>query len=232
MTVAIMQPYLFPYPGYFHLAHAADAFVVYGEAQYIRRGYVNRNRLDIGGGERWFTLPVEKAPREAPIDAVGVDPARVAPWRQRFLETFRHAYAKTPYYAPTRALLEGVLAPAHERSVGATARASVAAVTEYLRLDARLVDAAELDYDRTADAQAKIIGMAGALGATRYVNAAGGRALYDADAFAAAGLALRFVAAGPGLPPPYRPGLSILDALCKFAPATLRDALSDYALAP
>ncbi len=234
MTVAIMQPYLFPYPGYFHLVHAADAFVVYGEAQYRRGGYVNRNKISIGGADQWFTLPVERGQLRDTIDRREVSPRSVARWRERFLRSFGQAYAKTDYRDAALALVVQVLAPAHAQPIGPTAAASVRAVAKYLGLlgETRVLDSGELDYDRHGTAQEKVIGMCRALGATRYVNAAGGRELYDADAFAAEGIALRFVGDGATLPPPYRPDLSIVDALCKFDPTTLRDVISDYRLEP
>src|SRR5277367_4669735 len=67
-TVAIMQPYFFPYAGYFRLFAASDLFVIYDCVQFPRRGWVHRNRLiDVAGIERWLTLPLEKAPQSALI---------------------------------------------------------------------------------------------------------------------------------------------------------------------
>ena len=235
MTVAIMQPYFFPYPAYFRLAHAADVFVVYGEAQYMRGGYVNRNRIDVAGADRWLTLPVERGRLGDAIRERRVDGASFPRWRRRTMRTFRLTYAKAPYLEAAAALLDGVLACGPRPggpsvSVGDVAAAGLREVCGYLGIGTRFAAGADLDYDRALPAAGKVLGMCRALGATRYVNAAGGRDLYHADAFAAAGLELRFVGAGRTLPPPYRPDLSILDALCKFSPATLRDALSDYAL--
>ena len=68
LTVAIMQPYFIPYAGYFRLFAASDLFVIYDCVQFPRRGWVHRNRLvDASGTERWLTLPIAKAPREALI---------------------------------------------------------------------------------------------------------------------------------------------------------------------
>ena len=48
MKIAIMQPYLFPYIGYFSLIKNTDHFVFFDTPQYIRKGWINRNRI-IGG---------------------------------------------------------------------------------------------------------------------------------------------------------------------------------------
>lgn len=62
MTLGIMQPYLFPYLGYFQLMNYVDKYVFCGDMQYIRWGWVNRNRLRIHNGQQtyFFTFPVAK----------------------------------------------------------------------------------------------------------------------------------------------------------------------------
>ncbi len=48
-VTAVMQPYLFPYIGYFQLVAAADEFIFYDDVQYINEGWINRNRLPEDG---------------------------------------------------------------------------------------------------------------------------------------------------------------------------------------
>ena len=55
-----MQPYLFPYIGYFQLIHAVDKFVVYDDIEYSKKGWVNRNRILVNGKDQLFTLPLKK----------------------------------------------------------------------------------------------------------------------------------------------------------------------------
>ena len=69
MIVGIMQPYLYPYVGYFQLMHAVDLFVFLDDSQYIERGWMNRNRLRRRGGAAWMTLPVRNAARDLPSAA-------------------------------------------------------------------------------------------------------------------------------------------------------------------
>ena len=237
MTVAIMQPYLFPYPGYFHLVHAADVFVHYGEAQYRKGGYVNRNRTDVSGRPTYFTLPVESGSLGDSIDARRVARKGYGPWRRKFLKGFRLAYAKTPHVDAALAMASAVLPETAPEglTIGALARASTEAVARHtgLATATRLIDSDTLAYDRDADARDKVLSMCRGLGASDYVNASGGRALYDAADFAAAGLRLRFTEplAEAKLPPGFRPELSILDAVARFDPETLSHVLSQYRLA-
>lgn len=58
MRTAIMQPYLFPYIGYWQLVNAVDKFVVLDDVNFIKRGFINRNRILINGKSYLFTVPV------------------------------------------------------------------------------------------------------------------------------------------------------------------------------
>jgi hypothetical protein len=68
MIVAILQPYFFPYIGYFQLMQAVDVFVIYDDAQYMKGGWINRNRIRCSGKSTWLTLPVRRDSRELSIN--------------------------------------------------------------------------------------------------------------------------------------------------------------------
>ena len=91
MKLAIMQPYLFPYLGYFHLLHATDRFVFYDDVNFIKNGWINRNRMLLDGTVRWFTVPLAGASPFAPIDAIRVNVSDER-WKPKLLQTFRVAY--------------------------------------------------------------------------------------------------------------------------------------------
>ena len=61
MKLAIMQPYLFPYLGYFQLIAAVDKFVFYDDVNFIKNGWINRNRLLISGKVNYITIPLSGA---------------------------------------------------------------------------------------------------------------------------------------------------------------------------
>src|SRR5690606_8625036 len=68
MIVAVMQPYFFPYIGYFQLMNAVDLFIFFDDVQYIDRGWVNRNKILLAGEARWLTFPVKKGDRDLKIN--------------------------------------------------------------------------------------------------------------------------------------------------------------------
>lgn len=73
MKIAIIQPYLFPYIGYFQLINAVDKFIMYDDVNYIQRGWINRNRILINGRAQFFTLPCSKSSQNKLINEIFVD---------------------------------------------------------------------------------------------------------------------------------------------------------------
>lgn len=94
-TIAIMQPYLFPYLGYFQLIRAVDEFWLLDTAQFIRRGWMNRNCLEVNGQRKLFTIPVERRPRSEPIANQSFAP-KAARECEKIAKTLRLAYAVSP----------------------------------------------------------------------------------------------------------------------------------------
>ena len=61
MKVAIMQPYIFPYIGYFQLINLVDKFIIYDDVNYIKKGWINRNKILNNGSELYFSIPIKKS---------------------------------------------------------------------------------------------------------------------------------------------------------------------------
>lgn len=213
-AVAIMQPYLFPYIGYWQLLQAADTFVVYDDVNYINRGWINRNRILINGAPGLLTLPLLQASQNRKINAIEIAPA--AQWRQRMLRTLDMAYRKAPCFDQVFPLIEQVLN--HEdRNLGGFLANQVQVLARFMGLQTRIVPSSQVYGNAHLAAQERILDICRQEGASRYVNAQGGQALYERAAFAEAGIDLRFVAMRPM---PYRqrgegftPYLSVVDVL-------------------
>jgi hypothetical protein len=186
-TIAIMQPYFLPYVGYFRLFAASDLFVIYDCVQFPRRGWVHRNRLiDAHGRERWLTLPLAKAPRAALIRDLRFSPDAGDLLAER-LRSFPLATEDPDVQAILAAVrdLRGSPLDYIERLLQQ--------VVGYLGLRWRVVRSSTLDVPPEIRGQQRIVEIARRLRASRYVNAPGGRDLYDFSAFAAAGIDLRFL---------------------------------------
>ncbi|MGE4220445.1 MAG: WbqC family protein [Alphaproteobacteria bacterium] len=183
-TVAIMQPYFIPYAGYFRLFAAADTVALLDCVQFPRRGWVHRNQLpDAGGQARWLTLPLTKAPQTARIAEMTLAadaPARLGEAMRRF-----PALGSVHPLHETVADAAGALVPYLERTLSLACTA--------LGLPFRTIRTSGLQIGEDLRAEDRILAIAERLGATTYLNLAGGRGLYDPEHFAARGIALRFL---------------------------------------
>ena len=70
MKAAIMQPYIFPYIGYFQLIDAVDTFVFYDDVNFIKRGWINRNKLLVNGEEHMFTVALSNVSQNKLINEI------------------------------------------------------------------------------------------------------------------------------------------------------------------
>jgi hypothetical protein len=227
-----MQPYFLPYLGYFQLVAAVDAFVVYDNVKYTKKGWINRNRFLRGGADVTFSVPLK-----AGGDHLNVVDRELSPTydREGLLRQFRGAYLRAPHFAETFPLLERVVRCPEEnlfRYVMHSLRESCA----HLEISTPLIVSSEVPADHTLRAQDRVLAICEALGATAYLNPPGGRALYDAPSFAARGIALELL--DPSIEPypqfgePFVPALSIVDVLMFNSRVDVRAALHRASTGP
>jgi hypothetical protein len=189
-TVAVMQPYFVPYAGYFRLFTAADIFVAFDCVQFPRRGWVHRNRLPVTpDNSDWLTLPIQKCDRDTRIDDLVFAPdagALLARGMQRF-----------PMLQSARKNASPLLDLVMEIGSGTVADylcGQLTRITAMLGISRPVVRSSTLDIPADVHRQARVIAVARALGATRYINSPGARELYEPEAFAEHGIELKFLA--------------------------------------
>ncbi|MDQ3534602.1 MAG: WbqC family protein, partial [Bacteroidota bacterium] len=107
MRIAIMQPYLFPYIGYFQLINAVDKFVLLDDVNFINKGWINRNKLLINGKSCYFTVPLEKASQNKLIKDILI--ASDANWKGKLLKSIELAYKKAPHFGQIYTLVEKII---------------------------------------------------------------------------------------------------------------------------
>jgi hypothetical protein len=212
-----MQPYLFPYIGYYQLISAVDEFVNYDDVAFIQQGWINRNRIKINGEARYFTVPLAAASSFRSIRETMVATLPYEAFRRKFFATINTVYGKAPFYRETLNLLEGVFVP-QPASIGDLAWQSVSAVCSYLRLETRLVPTATTFGNSHLKKADRLIDICRRENADIYINAIGGAELYSRDEFAKAGIALWFLRSGPveysqSDRRAFIPNLSIIDVL-------------------
>jgi WbqC-like protein family len=228
-TVAVMQPYFFPYIGYFQLIAASDIFVFHDDVQYIKSGWVNRNQILKEGRRCWITFPVLKAPHQCRINQRSYQGDHKI--RSRLLRSIETAYRKAPRFREIYPLLLDIM-NFEDTNVAAFNRNLNRKILEYLGVRTPFVQSSQLAKDDSLKGQDRVIEICRRLGASQYLNPIGGRNLYQADRFSSADLQLRFLepqmrsACDPALSPP----LSIIDSLMRSSDEAVAAALNDYRL--
>ena len=225
-----MQPYFFPYIGYFQLLRAVDEFVVYDNIKYTKRGWINRNRFLRQGHAADFTVPLRKA-----SDSLDVRQREIAQEfdRRKLLNQIREAYRKAPHFEDVFALFErAVMNP--DVNLFRFIHFSLQEACRYMNVQTKLVVSSDVDIDHSLKAQNKVIAICKRLGADTYVNPSGGRELYSRRDFNSAGIELLFLNSKA---PAYRqlenefiPSLSIIDVMMFNSPAALGKMLTEFEL--
>lgn len=215
----MMQPYFFPYLGYFSLIERADVFVLFDDAQFIRHGWVDRNRILKPSGDDWqyIRVPLRSSPRHTAIAQKQIDDGQ--PWRERLLAQVEHYRRRAPHYEPVRSLLLDTLAPDH-RTIAEVDGAAIREVCRYLGITTEIVEFSSLDVTLPIDPEPDDWALATCRaldGVDSYCNPIGGRHLFDPGKYERAGITLDFLQselpAYPQLGGPFQPGLSILDVM-------------------
>jgi hypothetical protein len=228
VKLAVMQPYFFPYLGYFQLIGAVDAFVLFDDVNFIKAGWINRNYVLGRAGRLRLTLPLAQASQNKCINEIFL-----ADEPERLLKTVRHSYRRAPNFSTVFPLIESVLRQT-ERNLGRFLETGLRQVSNYLGLRPEWHLSSDLAKDDQLRGQEKILAICALMGATHYVNLPGGRVLYDTDVFKERGIQLSFITPRPVS---YRqfdnrfvPDLSMLDVMMFNDQHRCRGLLQEYDL--
>lgn len=226
MIVAIMQPYFFPYIGYFQLMRAVDTFVFYDDAQYMKGGWINRNRILLDHQPSWLTLPVKHDSRTVSINRrsylldKGTEPVK---------GKLQSAYAKTSAFKDVFSFVNDIL-DFDDSNVAAFNINLLCKTSQRLGIDCNFISSSRIEQPDGLRGEAKVIRLCKTLGADHYINPIGGVELYDPQDFAAAGLKLSFLRTMVA-PISLRDGeahLSVIDTAMRTGWGGVRAQLDQY----
>lgn len=232
IRLAVMQPYVFPYLGYFQLLQAADRFVLFDDVNFIKKGWINRNRILLNGAPWTFTIPIkDQSQNRTILDSMIADDAS---WKRKLLTNLGHAYRKAPHFDAIYGPVEALVMQA-EGSIAELAGDSIRWAVEQMGLPTTVHRSSELALPADLDGEQRILALCAHHGAQRYINPANGAHLYQEAHFTDAGVELRFLRMqdvrypqGPGST--FEPGLSILDVLMHCSKEEVRELLTRYTL--
>ena len=127
MNLAVMQPYIFPYLGYYQLVNAVDTFVFFDDVNFINKGWINRNNILQQNQALRFTIPLMKASQNRLINEIEL--SDYGKWRGDFLKTIEMNYKKASHFTLIYEWLNSFLGKDY-KMIGELAAESVVAVAD------------------------------------------------------------------------------------------------------
>lgn len=233
MKIAIMQPYFFPYIGYWQLINSVDKFIIYDDVNFIMRGWINRNNILLDGKAHLFSVPLEKPSQNKLICETKLGFSEKE--KKRFLKTFQMAYKKAPYFKEFYPVLERII-NYNSDDLTEFIHNSFVMTLSYLDIKKTIVRSSTIVKDHQNKAQDKIIDICNQMQTQLYINPIGGKQLYQKEAFDRKGIELKFIDTLFGnihykqFDFEFIQGLSFLDVLMFNSKEDVKKLLEQYRL--
>ncbi len=233
MKVAIMQPYFMPYLGYFQLVNAVDTFLFFDQVHFIKKGWINRNRILVQQQDFLFTIPLVNVSQNKLIKDTFIDENAYPQWKTKFLKTIIQAYKNAPYLDTIFSLLETILNNKTER-ISELAMYSVQQTFELLSIKKEFKTASTIVSTLPSGKVEKILYLCKQLNASEYINPIKGQTLYQKEKFLEAQINLQFLKSKPIQYPQFNhefiSDLSMIDVLMFNTQETITEYLKAYEL--
>ena len=234
MKLGIMQPYFFPYLGYFSLIKNTNHFIFFDTPQYEKRSWMNRNRIINANGEvAYISVPLNKAPQQTAIKDMVID--NTQNWGESMLARLVYYKKNAPYYEKISTFFSSLITPPLDSLADLNISTTIA-VSRYLGIDTTFETFSKMNLPigevNAPDEWA--LEITKALGYDTYVNPPGGMAFFDKNKYIDNKINLEFLQAD--LRPynqkldHFEPGLSILDVMMFNSPEEIREMLDEYTI--
>ncbi|RXA21935.1 hypothetical protein EQO05_01575 [Methanosarcina sp. MSH10X1] len=220
MKIGGMQPYFLPYIGYWQLINSVDKFIVDDNLQFMKAGWINRNRILLNAKDFFITIPLKGGSnshqytlriRERFISNQYFDKDV-----DKLLRTIRLAYGKAPYFKETMPIIEKCFLY-DEKNLSGFISNSIQIISEYLGITTEIIFSPDIEIDPSLKGQDRVIEICKNFSATLYINSIGGFELYDSKSFESNGIKLNFLKSKPNeykqFDNEFMPNLSIIDVM-------------------
>lgn len=231
IKLGIMQPYFFPYIGYFQLMNAVDTYVIYDDVNYIKGGWINRNYILIGNAAQRLNLLLLGASPNKLINEIMINPSSAN--IDKVLKTIRMNYCKAPNYNDFYPILEKIFSY-DNMNLALFLYNSFVELCKYMRINTKLILSSQINKNNSLKAEDKVLEICRILNANEYYNAIGGTELYSKDRFADNDIALRFLKTDEikyrQFKNEFIPNLSIIDVLMFNTIEQTNELLNNFTL--
>jgi len=184
MKLGIMQPYFFPYLGYFSLMDRCDKWIVFDTVQYIHKGWMNRNRiLHPTNSWQYINVPIKKCSRGTQI--IDVEINNSTEWSKRISGQLEHYRKKAPFFDEVRTKVIDPIMLYNGSSLSKLNVRSLNVICDYIGISTEIQIFSEMNLSLPSinGPGDWALEISKALGADEYINSPGGRDLFDSSKF-------------------------------------------------
>lgn len=234
MKVGIMQPYFFPYIGYFSLINYVDKFIFFDTPQYISHGWVNRNRiLRQNGTPGYITVPIQKASQKTAINKILV--ANNIDWKNKIYGQLTVYKKRAPYYEEVMSFLHSILDEEYYNLSDLNIK-SIKAVCSHLKIEKKfdVFSQMKIDIPCVKEPDEWALYITKSVNGSVYVNPPGGQTFFNKEKYKIQNIRLEFLQSS--LPQyiqrigNFESGLSIIDVMMFCGNREIKDMLEDYVI--
>lgn len=209
-----MQPYFFPYIGYWQMINVVDKYVIYDDVNFIKGGWVNRNRILVAGRAQFIHIPTIHASPNKLIFEINL--SNDLSKREKLLSTLSMCYSKAPYFDDIMPMLQNIIL-FEENNLARFLEYTIRRVCNFLNIKTEIIISSTLEKNNSLRGKEKVFEICRNLHATNYYNAIGGQSLYDYAEFERQNLELKFLKTNDIVYKQFKnefiPNLSIIDVL-------------------
>jgi hypothetical protein len=190
MKIAIMQPYFLPYLGYWQLIHNVDIFVIYNDVNFIKQGWINRNKILINNRYTFFTIPLKKFQHTDKINEIYISPSEI--WKSKMLKMLEFKYRKAPFFYEIFPIIEEIIL-LNTDSLSDLVINQIKIITTYLKINS-IIKISSIDFpDTLLQGEERLIHICQKQNASIYINPEGGKNLYSPNKFSEKGIDIQFL---------------------------------------
>lgn len=221
MNIGIMQPYFFPYIGYFQLIQAVDIYINLDHVSFMKRSYMTRNTLK---NNIPINLQVSGGSQNKKCNEVSI--IKDDKWVNKFYKTLSLNYKKDPNYSQ---IIDAIIDPLiywKQTTISEFNLDAIKLICNYLDIKTKFINTSE---GITSNPKNKgLQDITKHFEGTTYINAIGGQKLYNKEDFASQNIDLKFIQMDKvEVDNQYA---SILDLLFRYEKEHLKQQLNKYTL--
>jgi len=231
MKIAIVQPYFFPYIGYFQLINAVDKFVIYDDVNFIKKGWINRNFFLSNDEAKLITIPCIKISQNKKINEIEV--GLNLKNKQNIFESLSKYYHRAPCFNDIFPMIERVI-NSTVKNIGEFSYNSIVEICEHLNINTQIIKTSTIFNNSDLKREDRLINICKKTKCYHYINPIGGTKIYSKEYFQSKGIKLNFIKSKYIKYEQYTntfiPNLSIIDVLMFNTKNQAQEYLEEYNL--